>query len=296
MTGFVTSSAKINSRRQELRGGTKMKFPSDLGPQSLLMNFIDFKYDPNRGQVTNTINSSSILLPLPANLQDTLNVQATNAELGLTGAAVVAAVNGLSGGNARQLGTDMVEAIGEFISKKQDKQSNDNARDYISTYQAAARFLGRGILDAIPGAGLALNVTSGTAVNPHATINFEGVTLRSHTFSWTFSPKSSAESDTLNSILKFLKKSSLPSYKSAGAAVGAEIAPRALLTYPKLVTVSMLGINQDYFFQYKPSMIQVVDVRYNQGDTLALFAGGKPVVITLTIQMIEAEIHTAEDY
>lgn len=293
---MASPDQRIEARKNEYKH-SRLQFPSDLGAYAMVLNFIKYEYNPSGYTVvnseTNIINTTeTIVLPLPQNLEDVVAIKSSSADLGITGAAAYELMNMSSNGrDARSRGVSAAEAIQGVIN---DPSALGDVDVYLSSIQAFSKFVGRAALDSIiPGAGLAADLTTGTAVNPHTTLDFDGVALKTHNFQWTLSPRNERESTSLNNIVKTIKRNMLPQYQGLG---GGAIAPRALLTYPKLVKISLLGINQDYFYYYKPSMINGLNVQYTQGNGVSLLKGGRPAVVTINLSLLEAEIHTAGDY
>lgn len=294
MAGFVEQPENVIQSNKAAYRPTALMFPEDLGAHCMVLNFEQYNYATTGATTFNGVTSDSIILPIPANLSDDMSVDAQSGDLGMTGALALEAFNDPKG---------TIENILAGVTSKIASTAGDiggdiqgSARGALANYTAFAKFLGRGALDTLlPGAGLAANQITGTAVNPYSTIDFNGVRLKTHSFNWTFSPKSQAESDTLRNIIKTIKRKSLPRYESVAGATEGTFS-RALLKYPNLVRISFQGIDQNYYYKFKKCMIQNFNVTYNSGNQLQVFEGGKPVVITASMQLIEAAIHTSEDY
>jgi hypothetical protein len=293
MTFIRTPDSVIQASR---RSGTsaRLKFPSDLGAHAMIINFEKYSYSSTQTGAVNSVNSGTIVLPIPTNLVDSTSIAANDSQLGITGAAAMGLMNA-SGISAKQAGADSYSAIESQLKNllnPADSGGKPSAtNDALSTFRAFTKFTGRNLLDSVlPGAGMAADLTSGTAVNPHQTLDFNGVALKSHSFIWTFSPRNANESIVLKNIIKKIKTSMLPAYDSIGGF------QKALLTYPDLIKISLAGVDQDYFYYYKPSLIKGLQISYNEGDSLTMFAGGKPVQITMTMEIMEAQIHTKSDY
>lgn len=284
---------KIEAAKNEFKHHTRLQFPSDLGAYGMLLNFT--KYEYNRGLSslikTQPLNAGSIVLPLPQSLEDITNVRSGNAELGLTGAAALGLMNmNMSAESMKSSGAAVSKKLGDVLGNI----GSTDMSDYLSTARTFSKFVGRNLLDSIaPGAGLAADITTGTAVNPHSTLEFEGVALKPHNFQWVLSPRNERESTSLNDIIRTIRRNILPQYQGL---TDSNLFPRALLTYPNLVQITLLGVDQDYFYYYKPAMINGFNVQYTQGNGISLLKGGRPAVVTITMSMLEAEIHTAEDY
>ncbi len=290
---MVNAAEKIDKSKNEFKH-SRLQFPSDLGAHAMVFNFVKYDYDSTFGTIrSNPITTNSIVLPLPQNLEDSLGIKANNAvELGAQGAMAVGAFNTLGNPDlAKALGVQTGQGIMELINNPLGITDNEA----LSTLRAAGKFVGRNFLDSIaPGLGTAADVASGTAVNPHTTLDFDGVTLKQHTFQWTFSPRSERESTALKNILNTIRRNMLPEY--SGLLGTEQLAPRALMKYPNLVKVNFIGIDQDHFYRFKPSMIQGMNVQYTQGNGVTLLKGGRPAVVSVIMTLLEASPHTREDY
>ena len=87
-----------------------------------------------------------------------------------------------------------------------------------------------------------------------------------------------------------------PSYASFGGAGGeSRTLSRSLLNYPDMVEIAFTGIDQNYFYYFKPAMINNFSVDYAPGG-IALNKGGRPSVMNITMSVTESEIHTRESY
>lgn len=289
---MVNAAEKIDKSKREYRP-TRLQFPSDLGAHAMVFNFIKYDYDSTFGTIrSNPITAGSIVLPLPQNLEDSLGVKSNAVELGAQGAMAINAFKTLGNPDlAKELGTQAGQGIMELINNP----AKITDSDALSTLRAAGKFIGRNFLDSIaPGLGAAADVATGTAVNPHTTLDFDGVNLKQHTLQWTLSPRSERESTALKDILNTFRKNMLPEY--SGLLGTDQLVPRALMKYPNLVKVNFIGIDEDHFYRFKPCMIQGMTVQYTQGNGVTLLKGGRPSVVSVIITLIEASPHTKEDY
>lgn len=289
----LPASATIN-RRKKAAYSTENTFPKDLGDSRTVLMFRNYAYNNNRNLVRSTTlaSSGSIYLPLPKQLSETQGIRAQPTELGSMGAlAADFATGGFS--------TDKLREIAKNLNV--DVTDKDGAT-IASDVGNAIKYFARSTIDQLfPGAGSALGVSSGKAINPHSVIQFEGVDMKTHTFSWSLMPANEAESNAIKHIIRELKRRALPSYEGVGGTTlttspnSAGSLSRALLTYPSEVMVYFLGIDQSYWYYLKPCMIQNISVDYS-ANGLSVIEGGKPATIDLTIQMVELQIHTSADY
>lgn len=276
-----------------------LQFPRKLGAHAMLMVFKKYEYKRPGTRALNKVGASTltsqnlagqdaILLPLPANIEDTYSVRVQGADIGITGALTAGVagefaesgltVEGLQQAAASQFGlaTDVVKSI-------LGNQQNENNADIA--------FLARRALDnnLFSGASRALDIGLGNTINPKAALYFDGMTLKQPNFNWTLAPTNEQESDDIRSISNTIKRNVLPTYGDAGGLA------RTLLNYPSMVDIFFFGIDQSYFTFYKTCMVQTFNTNFTpQG--LAVTKGGKPAMVTMNMGLIEADIHTAEDY
>ena len=125
-----------------------------------------------------------ILMPLPINISDSLNVTYSTAQLG-----------GLAAGYA--LGSDASEAI----------------RDGGSVAPAAAaagNYAIRAALGLIPGASGAATLLTGQVINPFSASVFESVEARTFNFQFNLQAKSPEESNAIREVINLIRFYALP--------------------------------------------------------------------------------------
>lgn len=283
------------SKRQSVGG--VLQFPRDLGAHATLLIFDKYKYSAPGERSLNKVGSSgynaqlisgreAILLPLPSNIEDTYNIRVQGYEAEISGEAVARAASGFAGAgdlSLTNLGDSLRAALPSFDWSSILSGNTDNISKNVA-------FLGRRAADRLlPGASRALSTGVGNAINPKASLYFDGVTLKQPTFAWNLSPLNPEDSDSLRAVIKLIKKNILPSYSTA---VGL---PRALLNYPSTVDIFFLGLEQSYFLYYKTCMVQSFSTNFTPNG-ITLLRGGKPASVTMNMGLIEADIHTSEDY
>jgi len=263
---------------------TDLSYPSNPMVHNIVFVFKGYSYNGTRG-MTQPVSTTrgSIVLPLPSNLQDTYTVKVGEQELGSSGAFAADVIGS---------GTSSLKGMIQDL--------NVNTADiggFLSTLKTAGAFVGRNAFDSLPVGGLneAIDIGTGIAVNPHVALTFDGVGLKSHSFNWSLSPKNEDEARRIRDIITEIKRRMAPSYTNMRRGSSGTVASRALLDYPDLVEVYFVGVNQSYFYYFKPAMINTFTANYApQG--VALNKGGRPAVIQLDMSLTEASIHTREDY
>jgi hypothetical protein len=270
MAGLIKLTEGEMASRRRNNTYTQLSFPNDLGNHAMILNFSSYNYGGLGAQVNQIILSSSIALPIPNNLADTFSIRVLSTELG-------------SIGNATR---DIVSMAGE---------GNLTAMGVLETAQSAfAGQVGRkaaAFIDNVSGTNTAkaIEVATGMVVNPRIALAFEGVDLKSHTFTWTLAPRSADESDKLRGIIQQIKKSALPSFNNS-------FGQKVFLNYPNVVDIFFLGTTEGFMYYFKRAMISQFEVNYSGSGAPAFVEGGKPAVVGLTISLTEIDIHTSEDY
>lgn len=291
--------------------GIVEKYPLTLGGKGIVFTFFDYSYDKTLkgalvvdGGIAGTASSNAraaVSLPLPQAMENEFSIQTNSKEQGVIGGlALDAAATGhkeiFSG--AEQAGRKLAETI-------RNNKSGGNAGIYANYFREATsskntgsvQYFMRDAVDKLfPGAGSALSIVNGTAINPHVALTFEGVGLKTYSMKWRLSPRSPAEANQLKKVVKTFKYHTLPEYQSVrGSALKAGSLSRGLLRYPSLIQPTFFGINEDHFWSFKPCMVQSISLDYAP-EGIAIQAGGTPAFVDLLIALSEVMIHTRDDY
>lgn len=282
--------------------GKSYSYPMDGGDICMKLSFRKYSYAEAKSKA-NIAGKDIIKLPLPEQLADASNITVDRGELGGAGAFAASAFSGADGsadffGRLKELGV----SAGEITKEKVDELlSGDFSRLGVDATSAAKYFARSGVESLFSGAGLAIDVIGGNAINPHATLNFDGVALKEYQFSWTLAPKNEKESDLIRNIIRQINFHIHPKYQKLGgetpiSGLGAKSLNQALLQYPSLVKVSLLGLAQEYYFDFRyPMMVSSFQANYSpQGNSI--LEGGKPALIQLSMSLKETTIRTRDDY
>ena len=301
----------IQKNRKNQTGGNYYRFPSDLGAHSVILNFKQYQYGGS--ELKNSVDHSSIILPLPQNLQDSFRVNVGPNQLGTSGA--LAAEIGAATTDFRSLGDALsklygsIKSIGKSTASGLSEFSEKDVKGMLTTALETlekgvsgagdvTQFLVKsGLASIFPGLMDAFGAGRGTAINPYAALTFSGVEMKAHNFNWTFAPKSNDESGVLRNITAEIKRNILPETQSVGGNAFSQlpVLNRGILRYPNMVDIFFLGLDQPYFYFFKTCMINGFDVNYTpQGP--AFLKGGKPAIVTMNMNLVEADIHTRYDY
>ena len=71
---------------------------------------------------------------------------------------------------------------------------------------------------------------------------------------------------------------------------------RAFLTYPAVVSINLLGIDESHFLRFKPCMCANLTIDYGASGEIIVAEGGVPQGVKLSMSFKELEIQTAQDY
>jgi hypothetical protein len=126
--------------------------------------------------------------------------------------------------------------------------------------------------------------TLGVVRNPHTALLFNGVDLRTFTFTWKLSPRSQEQSKNLDKIINSIKRAMHPNLTLGGFA----------LDYPNLFTVE--------FENDKEGIVELgysfcSDFRINPTPSGQVFyKNGYPSIVEMSMTLKEFQIKTAENF
>ena len=271
----------INKNKSPKNG--LLMFPADLGVHCTLMRFFKYSYGGVRGSEVESV--SDLVLPLPKQIQDSFKINVAGDEIGAMSATAAQLV--AAGGDVGNVVGNSGAATGKVIN---NVMAGGGGVSDVTTDLLTA-----GLSKTNPNAANVMKSGKGTALNPFATLVFKGVDLKVHSLEWMLSPDSEQESRTLNDIIKKLQGMVLPTVGGIAAQGELSAIERGLLRYPHMVDVYFQGIDSNYYFKFKTSMISQISVDYTPNG-IAINKGGRPSAIRLTMTLQEAFIHTADDY
>jgi hypothetical protein len=278
----------VDQNRQSFRG-SQQSYPSSYGAGDigLQLSFAEYSYTA-ANSVAKAGAGDTINLPLPMQLQEAAGIKIGQAELGTSGALAVDLFSGnLSSDDvARQIKNS---SVGENINAAE-------MSDLVANTSEAVKYFSRSAIEGVfSGAGTTADVINGTAVNPHATLNFDGVNLKEYSFTWQFAPRNAGESEGLKNIINTINRHIHPEYEAVlGGASGS--LNKALLKYPSLISARLNGVSEDYYNIFKyPMMASNFSVDYSPQRN-AMLKDGKPAFVNVTLQMQETKIRTRGDY
>jgi len=271
---------------------------------------IKYYQDNNKGEKTeitnaneNTFNISSktakqrlsgnngknikgyIYLPIPQNIQDTTSVTWGEDSLDPLSAF------GLSfGADALK---DPGGAVRNFLSLGGDKLkvlSKDSAtRDALVAAIAGQAFGALG--GNVSASGLVARAT-GQVFNPNMELLFQGVNIRSFSFSFNFVARSMKEGEEIKKIIRTFKKSMTPSNNANAGSSG------VFIKSPQVFQLEYKKGNGKHPFlnSFLPMALTNVAVNYTGSNTYSTYYDGTPVHISMQLDFQELNPLYTEDY
>lgn len=256
------------SRRNKNRFNGQLSFPDNLGEY-----WISFTFESYNRKVPiaspKAIPSITINLPIPANLQEQFNMQYSDKQLGIAGFLEQNIPAGVNFSDPKSVGKAIGQATGETFKQAGNMQG--------------AYYLGRTVAGLSDSVGSAVDKATGTILNPFQSLVFQGVNLRSHSFTYKFSPNNSAENEDLRSIIYEFKRRMHPQKDNL------------LYTFPDTVKIFFgKRDNEPYFF--KKCFLESMSVNYAPQGVPAFFRETSlPVEVELSLNFKEIEPLTRND-
>lgn len=281
----------MNQKSAETSAASSYVFPGDLGSLYFEMNFVEFQ--PGGGNETPKDSTSlHVALPIPAQITDEQGITYNEAELGITGKVMASTVGGAAGNLRNAAADERGRAIVSGMKEGWQKLQAGGGEVAKAGMLVAARKgieMGASVVGALGGgdanAGLALGL--GTQLNPHLALIFQGVPLRTYSFSWKLAPQSREENQVLMDMFKMIKARIHPE------------ASFAQLKFPDQVDLAFkgsdhLGTHGEYIF--KRAAVTSINVDYAPDGPSFFAETGNPTQIGVTMGFQETEIHSRQDY
>lgn len=303
-------------------GNTRLFFPTAGFPHGIQLIFKKYDYKGltlgtngkgRRSDFTSATETGilAVELPMPSTLTDATGLSVNGFERTFLESFIADTLAPAFEGGAGNIGKELM-ALGEAGMKGAidtvfgDKAKTPAQETAVGQASRIASFMGGNALNSFsPGLGKAMGSSRGTAINPQATLSFEGVNLRSFSFDWTLYPESKEEAESIKKIIRSIKRNILPNIQnvtggtgvaSTGDTLSGNTLARAFLTYPAVVSINLLGIDESHFLRFKPCMCDNLTIDYGASGEIIVAEGGVPQGVKLTMSFKELEIQTAEDY
>ena len=258
-----------------------LTYPPDLGNKKFYVRMDFKKYERPSPEIQGEINTlHSICLPLPTQLEDSYKIDYSDYDGGI--AATV--MNSVS----PERGISPAAPI-RFISNMVSPMLGGEGRNIVN----------------IASQNLA------AALNPNKSVLFNSPEFKRYTLSWIFAPNNAKESQIVRKLIRKIKGSSLPTYAKTKDKDGNITKDYNIFNYPDMVKVYLYPwASLDYklqaakegnvteMFQTKHCVIDSININYSPENNISFFADGanSPTFISLTINLLEIELFTGEDF
>lgn len=251
----VSPQGKISSAKTVKDAANLDFYPPDLGRYYMQLDFADYQR-PSPFANTTMQTQYTVLLPIPANLVESYDLNWQTMELGLIG-DIVNAVDG-GGVSGSNLGSAALRAVGNLS----------------------------------PESAIALEQTFGVTPNPNVTAAFKGIQLRQHTFAWTFAPKTPDESKKIQKIVREIRKRILPGMNSGSTA----LLGYPCMVRPSVHPLVDSGGGRVPLYEFKKCVVPKLNVSYSPTGVPSFFKGTNlPTFVQLALVLLEIEYFTVED-
>lgn len=265
--------------------GTNVSLADTTGNQISGSPFVPIrgKRIVNNKIVNNKTYETSIILPIPSNIQDGNSVNFGPGSLdGLTAQAAGIALDAFDSGEDI---TKVGEVLATAFKAGTDMIFSDDAKKYFlrGLAASAANIPFGGNLSAAQ----LLARETGQILNPNMELLFEGVNLRSFKFSFKMTPRNQKEAKGIRDIIFLLKKSMCPS--GAGS---------LYLKTPKIfeLTYKKGGSDHPYLHRFKQCALTDMSVNYTGEGVYATYADGSPISYIMDLGFKELEPIYEGDY
>ena len=230
-----------------------------------------------------------IFLPIPENIQDSNAVNWGDDSInGLAAAGIKATKSAIESGN---IAKGIFEGVKDFGGNALDAAGDATARQVASSFFAskAVNILGGNTtLDGV------LARSSGQIINPNMELLFNGVTLRSFSFSFDLAPRDERESDTIKRMLRIFKQNMQARRSSDGTSNSSGL----FLRSPNVFQLNYKTgrRNHNFLHKFKPMALLNMSVNYTGGGTYATYDDTTPVHMKLDLSFQELNPVYSEDY
>jgi hypothetical protein len=235
--------------------------------------------------------SGTILLPMPQDIGDTRGVEWGEDRMNSLAAAAVGGAANVAG-SSDFLSSAAKTVLGGF-NRLKDVATTGDVQQGLSAYfgaQAVNALIGQENIDPFS----VINRGTGSVLNQNQELLFRGVTLRSHSFSWTFTPRFKEEAEQVKAIIKAFKSSM--SAKKTGAV--ADDGKGVFIQAPDVYRLRYYSGSKQHPFlnTFKICALSSMSVSYTASGTYATYADGTPIQTSMSLVFQELTPIYAEDY
>lgn len=249
-----------------------LTYPSDLTDMCLKFEFKEYERKAPIGNISK-IGGIHIYLPIPSNLTEQFSMNYADKQLGLAG-FIEKNLPQLNNPNAEELGRSLGKSVRDIGSQSATPQGLFYGARTVA-----------GLSDSV---GSAVDKATGAVLNPFQAMIFQGVNLRSHSFTYKFSPNNTTDNDRLRKIIFEFKRRMHP--LDAGL----------IYQFPQICDIKF-GLKEGDPYFFTTCFLESMNLNYAPGGTPAFFADnefgyGTPVEIEMTLNFKEIRPITQNDF
>ena len=233
------------------------------------------------------INAGTILLPIPANLSDTNNVQYDSSTLNGLAAAGVQAAEGI-------MTTDFTQGFNQGLKQLEKVRKDVSANIKGGVTEAAATNAITKALAAeavnIFGANVTVNQLlargNGEILNPNMELLFGGPTLRNFRFQFKFTPRNVKEAEQVKLIIRAFKRNMAPQAQGGDLGSG-----NWFLKTPNVFKLRYRSGRRDHPFlnRFKQCFLSDMQTTYTGDGVYMTYDDATPVSIILDLSFKEIQ-------
>ena len=234
------------------------------------------------------INAGTILLPIPANLSDTNNVQYDSSTLNGLAAAGVQAAEGV-------MTTDFTQGFNQGLKQLNQVRQNvsKNVKDGAGNEAAATNAITKALAAEavnIFGANVTVNQLlargNGEILNPNMELLFGGPTLRNFRFQFKFTPRNQRESEQVKLIIRAFKRNMAPQAQGGDLGSG-----NWFLKTPNVFKLRYRSGRRDHPFlnRFKQCFLSDMQTTYTGDGVYMTYDDATPVSIILDLSFKEIQ-------
>lgn len=246
-----TKGSKYNNKTRIIENPSVIKSPYGDAP------VISSSKTSIRAKFSNSSTrlKESIVLYMPETIKSTYGLSYNNAEMGAAGKLIHNTMSDLS-----------LKDVGKIVG-------------------AEALSTATGVLSSVGGPNIKdlVNLQQGRVGNEMMEIIFSGLTNRTPSFQFKFTPRNVSEAKTIREIVRRFKFYAHPQLKNG--TVNFYTAP-----YSVDIVFMQDGATNPWLHRFSTCVIQNIDVNYSGSGEYAVLSDGSPAVTTLDLSLTELEL------
>ena len=226
---------------------------------------------------------STVLLPMPSNLQDGNSVSYNDSQMNSITAAAIGGFTGAAKAGQAKSGSDALEGVKKVFGATAVESGvaglgMGNATDLATKYLAAqaVNIFGANVtLEQI------MSRQTGEIFNPNMELLFSGPTLRAFKFQFKMMPRNRDESDQVKRIIRTFKKNMAPKTNRSNL----------FLNTPNIFELRYRQGESEHKFlhKFKQCVLQDLAVNYTGEGNYATYDDGTPISMVMDLTFKELE-------